>query len=274
MHQFITSNKLVNYLHRSSSSSFLELEPASSKSPSSNTSILVQPSSSFIDYYSNNSLYQQLIESSPLSLNTSSSQQLITSLDLHMPMSPISENNYSNHSTSKKTSTLTTNDSIPNMSSSTSTSISKRKTKSIIQSKSSIDQCNSKDLSNKQHCLSTSHENINDYVANYKLCNFIIRIEQIPNLWMIDTTNERLVKDDKDNKNSLSVINKQTSTSPILHGLLTSSSKSVDTNLLSNIQSTHNDINEDRNNKSPQYRPRHSYFHSSETLCISKDNLN
>ncbi|CAF1263352.1 unnamed protein product [Rotaria sordida] len=215
-----------------------------------------------------------------------------------MQMSPISENNNPNHSnkmfvsssnsienncktnsnmnltTSRKIPTLSTNDCIPNISSSTSTAISNRKRKSIVQPNSSIDQCNSQDLSNNQHHLSTSHENNNDYISNYKLSNFIIRIEQIPNLWMIDTTNGRLNKDDNDNKKSSSRINKQIDTSPILHGLLTSSSKSVETDLLSSIESTRYNINENRNNKSPQYRPRHSYCYSSETKFRSKDNLN
>ncbi|CAF2649276.1 unnamed protein product [Rotaria sp. Silwood2] len=214
-----------------------------------------------------------------------------------MQISPISENNYPNHSnkmcvsssnsvenncktnrnsnltTSRKISTLSTNDCIPNISPSTSTSVSKRKMKSIVQSNSSIDQCNSKDLSNKQHHLSTFHKNNNDYISNYKLSNFIIRIEQIPNLWRIDTTNERLIKDNN-NKKSLSATNKQIGASCILHELLTSPSKSVETDLLSKIQSARNDINENCNNKSPQYRPRHSYCHSSETKFISKDNLN
>jgi hypothetical protein len=68
----------------------------------------------------------------------------------------------------------------------------------------------------------------------------------------------------------------------MLHQLLTSPSKSFESHLLSNNQSTRSDIidnntpnpNKNPNNRSPHYRPRHSYSHSSETTLIPTDNSN
>jgi hypothetical protein len=57
--------------------------------------------------------------------------------------------------------------------------------------------------------------------------DFIIKIEQMPNSWT------------------------------------RSSTKSYQSDLLSDIESTRSDSIENPNNKSPQYRPRHSYLSSS-----------
>jgi hypothetical protein len=66
----------------------------------------------------------------------------------------------------------------------------------------------------------------------------------------------------------------------MLHRLLTYPSKSTEPHHLSSIHSTRDDviensmsnITENPNNKSPQYRPRHSYFNSSKLKQIPSNN--
>jgi len=69
--------------------------------------------------------------------------------------------------------------------------------------------------------------------------------------------------------------------SPILHRSLISPSKSPEPHLLCDIESTRstvietNPTNINANaNKSPQYRPRHSYCHASETKLIPSNSGN
>jgi hypothetical protein len=66
----------------------------------------------------------------------------------------------------------------------------------------------------------------------------------------------------------MQLINEPINSSPTVHHLLASPPKSNESDSLSSIQSPQSDIIDRSNNKSPQYRPRHSYFPSSETTSI------
>jgi hypothetical protein len=198
MNQYIETNKLAIYLHSISTDPFLELKPEPIKSPSSNTSTLVQQNFNLIDLCAFNSLYPRPVETSPSSSDTSSHKPFVTSSDLCIQIPQVSPPGYSNQSngmfvsssnstennfdlpTSIKTSSdpitiqvSATNDNNSN----TSTSLSNSKVKHIVQqsspTNSSISQELSKVISYKRHDLSTSHDNESDATLDYKLSSKI-----------------------------------------------------------------------------------------------------
>jgi hypothetical protein len=185
MDQYIGSNKLATYLHPNSSDPFSEIKTESIKSPSPD----------LIDIREFNSYYQQLVE-------TSSSS---------------SSSNISSHKPFVSSSDFEENDCKTNL----STPISSPKIKHFIQENSSFDQCISSDypkiILNKQEHLLACHQNDDDDITStYKLSSkekklyrffflniildFIIKIEQIPNIWAINPTNGRSIKENDDNK--------------------------------------------------------------------------
>ncbi|CAF3441956.1 unnamed protein product [Rotaria socialis] len=287
MNQCIKRNKFANYFQQSSSNSLTTLKSASKKAPISNTSILSEQNSCLVDFCSCDPLYQQLIENSSSSSsspsNTSSSMQFITSSNLHMQMPAISESNHSNKIfTSSSNSTeidyknnnrkidLAATIKIPRITLMNSTNEHLPNTSRVI----STSIPDSEVILNKRHHFSTTHENNDDYTTNYKLSNFFIRIEQIPKVWMMDSKNDKCIKDNDTNKKSVAIINRKARASPVLRSFLKSSRKQVGTNLLSNTKSNQTDINDNRNKKSPQYRPRQSYSYSLKTKITSKTERN
>lgn len=61
--------------------------------------------------------------------------------------------------------------------------------------------------------------------------------------------------------------------SPVLRNLF-KTTKSVETNVVFNTESNSNNIRTNKNDASPQYRPRHSYCRTLKTKIISKNKLN
>ncbi len=70
----------------------------------------------------------------------------------------------------------------------------------------------------------------------------------------------------------MQLINEPINSSPTVHHLLASPPKSNESDSLSSIQSPQSDIIDRSNNKSPQYRPRHSYVSSSKRKSNSSKN--
>ncbi|CAF5217271.1 unnamed protein product [Rotaria magnacalcarata] len=90
----------------------------------------------------------------------------------------------------------------------------------------------------------------------------------------MDSKNDKCIKDKDTNKKSVAKVNRKTRASPVLRSFLKSSRKQVGTNLLSNTKSNQTDINDNRNKKSPQYRPRHSHSNPLQTEITSKTERN
>jgi hypothetical protein len=181
MDQYLGSNKLATYFRSNSNSTYLELKSESIKPPSPNPSTLLQQSPSLIDLRAFNSLYHRLVETSPSSSNTSSHKPFVTSSDLYIRMSPISQIDYLNPSngmfippSNPTESNCKTN---LNVDVTTSIKISSSLTTPPMNSTSDchtnvptpipnspLDLRRSKDLSDKQHSRDD-----NDYTSNYKL---------------------------------------------------------------------------------------------------------
>ena len=187
MDQYLGSNKLATYLHPNSNGTFLELKNDSIKPPSPNPSTLLQQNPSLIDLRAFNSLYQRLVETAPSSSNTSPHKPFVTSSDLYIRMSPVSQIDYPNPSngmfippsnpttninvdvtTSIKISSSITSPPI-NITSDPDSNFSTPIPNPTVQhnSNSSFDLRMSKDLSDNS--LSTAHRDNNDYTSNYKL---------------------------------------------------------------------------------------------------------
>ncbi|CAF1270697.1 unnamed protein product [Adineta steineri] len=322
MNQYINPNKLVTYLHSNSTDTFLDLKSESIESPSSNASTLLQQNSSLIDLCAFNSLYQRLVETSPSSSDTSTYDTFITSSDLsnRIPLiSQIDQPIHSNgmfvpslHSTDNRYKTNNNKSdlatSINNSSISATVplsptydkhsriflSTSNSSTRDIVQQNSPYDSYLSNDLSkvisNKRYDLSMPHLNDNDNTLDYELSSFISKTEQTPSHWMMGSMNLGLIQDNGNSPKHSRINNEQIRKSPVLHRALISSPKQIKTHLFNTTQSMQSNttepdttnIHDSPNNKSPQYRPRHSYIHSleaklklsSNTIFQSENNLN
>ena len=163
--------------------------------------------------------------------------------------------------------------------------------------KSLDDQCVSnrlpKRISNKQRHISSSRQTDIDLASDYQLpskifqskrkrnllffenitLDFFIKIEQLPNIWTFNPTNEGSLEDNDEDKNVSSLLNLQVPNKlHHHHHLHESSSKSSESDSSLSIQSPRSDTTDKTNNRSPKYRPRHSYFSSSQTRSSPNNN--
>ncbi|CAF1377947.1 unnamed protein product, partial [Adineta ricciae] len=179
-----------------------------------------------------------------------------------------SDSNYRTTTTTTTTTTVQTNTACDQ-----SSNVSDSGVKSIVPDNSSNDSCVSKLISHKEYDLLTSQTNDNETTFNYELSSFITKVEQVSDILTIDSTTNT-----NQDKHPLAIIKKPSRSSPILHRLLLSPTKPAKILTTGNISSPQhvladNHTDEYRNDKSPQYRPRHSSVYPFDKPSTPSENI-